>query len=305
MFDLPSTTLTGDSTDFSDFGERTIRVQLEAGENTVTFTSNGASGPNVDYLEVRAPDPDVYVVQGEDMAVSPSSDVDLGTTNRVVTVDNIAEFTEGNETFRVGAEGASYLDWAFNNADAYGEFTLDVATAGTYNITVTYASSGAPRPLDLSLVDGEALSSLGNFTFAATSEPVYYPDDVNDDVPTANQPAGPTAGNPTRQSEWEGWSTETLEITLAAGSNTLRLGGAANGPNIDKIEVALLEADPVDPTGPVIDAIVVQAEDAELAVDNDPGTLVRDADNPEDGLLSGAAPRLLRHWLCRLWQPAR
>ncbi|MGM0858281.1 MAG: carbohydrate-binding protein [Pseudomonadota bacterium] len=283
MFDLPSTTLTGDSTDFSDFGERTIRVQLEAGENTVTFTSNGASGPNVDYLEVRAPASDVYVIQGEDMVVSPFSDVDLGTTNRVVTVDNIAEFTDGNETFRVGAEGASYLDWAFNNADAYGEFTLDVATAGTYNITVTYASSGAPRPLDLSLVDGEALSSLGNFTFAATSEPVYYPDDVNDDVPTANQPAGPTAGNPTRQSEWEGWSTETLEITLAAGSNTLRLGGAANGPNIDKIEVALLEADPVDPTGPVIDAIVVQAEDAELAVDNDPGTLVRDADNPEDG----------------------
>ncbi|MGP9576061.1 carbohydrate-binding protein [Halomonas sp. AOP42-D2-25] len=277
MFDLPSTTLTGDSTDFSEFGERTIRVQLEAGENTVTFTSNGASGPNVDYLEVRAPDPDVYVVQGEDMTVSPSSDVELGTTNRVVTVDNIAEFTGGLETFRVGAEGASYLDWAFDNAGAYGEFTLDVATAGTYNVTVTYASSGTSRPLDLSLVDGEALSSLGAFTFAATSEPVYYPDDVSD-VPTANLPGG--APDP---SEWEGWSTETIEISLTAGSNTLRLGGAANGPNIDKIEVALLNADPVDPSQPVIDAIVVQAEDAQLGTDNDAGTLVRDAENPENG----------------------
>ncbi|MCA1773956.1 MAG: hypothetical protein LC677_15650, partial [Halomonas sp.] len=256
MFDLPSTTLTGDPTDFSDFGERTIRVQLEEGENTVSFTSNGASGPNVDYLEVRAPDPDVYVVQGEDMTVSPSSDVDQGTTNRVVTVGNIADLTDGTEIFRVGAEGASYLDWAFGNADAYGEFTLEVATAGTYNVTVTYASD-SKRSLNLSLVDGEALTPLGEFAFEATSAPVYYPDDVSDG-PTDNLPGVAPA-----PSQWEGWSTETMEISLAAGSNTLRLGGAANGPNIDKVEVALLEADPVDPADPVIEPIVVQAEAAE------------------------------------------
>ncbi|UZH10620.1 MULTISPECIES: carbohydrate-binding protein [unclassified Halomonas] len=281
MFDLPSTTLTSTSTDFSDYGERTIRVQLEAGENTVTFTSNGASGPNVDYLEVRAPDPDVYVIQAEELVLSPVADNENGATNRVVTVDNIADFTNGLETFRVGAEGASYLDWAFNNANAYGEFTLDVATAGTYSVTVTYATSSA-RPLGLSLVDEGVLTPLGTFNFAPTAEPNYYPDDVSD-VPTANQPAGPSTNNPTRQTEWEGWSTETIEISLAAGSNTLRLGGAANGPNIDKFEVALLAADPVDPTTPVIDAIVVQAEDAELGAGNDAGTLVRDAENPESG----------------------
>ncbi|WP_386081905.1 carbohydrate-binding protein [Vreelandella sp. F11] len=281
MFDLPSTTLTSTSTDFSDYGERTIRVQLEAGENTVTFTSNGASGPNVDYLEVRAPDPDVYVVQAEDLVLSPVADNENGATNRVVTVDNIADFTNGLETFRVGAEGASYLDWAFNNANAYGEFTLDVATSGTYSVTVTYATSSA-RPLGLSLVDEGVLTPQGTFNFTPTAEPNYYPDDVSD-VPTANQPAGPTGGNPTRQTEWEGWSTETIEISLAAGSNTLRLGGAANGPNIDKFEVALVAADPVAPTTPVIDAIVVQAEDAELGAGNDAGTLVRDAENPESG----------------------
>lgn len=276
MFDLPSTTLTSDPTDFSDFGERKVRVQLEAGENTVSFTSNGASGPNVDYLEVRAPNPDVYVIQGEDMLVAPSSDVKSGATNRVVTVDNIADFTQGNETFRVGAEGASYLDWAFDNADAYGEFTLDVATAGTYSVTVTYATSSA-RPLNLSRVDDGALSELGSFDFSPTDAPVYYPADTSD-VPSANLPSG--APDPT---QWEGWSTETIEVSLAAGRNTLRLGGADNGPNIDKVEVALLAADPVDPTGPVIDAIVLQAEDAERGVDNDAGTLVRDAQNPEDG----------------------
>ncbi|MGP8290778.1 carbohydrate-binding protein [Vreelandella zhanjiangensis] len=260
MFDLPSTTLNATSTDFSEFGERTIRVQLEAGENTVTFTSNGASGPNVDYLEVRAPNPDVYVIQGEDLVLSPTVDNDNSATNRVVTVGNIADFTSGSETFRVGAEGASYLDWALNNANAYGEFTLDVATAGTYSVTVTYASSSG-RPLDLSLVDAGSTTPLGTFNFAATAEPGYYPDDVSD-VPTANQPAAPTSGNPTRQTEWEGWSTETLEITLDAGSNTLRLGGGANGPNIDKIEVALLEAAPPAST------ILISIADADPVVES-------------------------------------
>lgn len=93
MFDLPSTTLTADASDFSEFGERTMRVQLQAGENTVSFTSNGASGPNVDYLEVRAPDPDLYVIQGEDLNVSPDTDNNDSGTNRVVTVDTIGDFT--------------------------------------------------------------------------------------------------------------------------------------------------------------------------------------------------------------------
>ena len=44
-FDLPSTTDTADAGDFTTFAERTIRVSLEEGQNTVSFTSNGASGP--------------------------------------------------------------------------------------------------------------------------------------------------------------------------------------------------------------------------------------------------------------------
>ncbi|WNL37791.1 carbohydrate-binding protein [Halomonas sp. PAMB 3232] len=286
MFDLPSTTLTSEPTDFSDFGERTVRVQLKAGENSVSFTSNGASGPNLDFLEVRAPNPNVYVVQAEDMVVSPSADVKNSATNRATTVDNIASFTTGNETFRVGAEGAGYLDWALGNADAYGEFTLDVATAGTYNVTITYATSSS-RPLNLGLVEGGAVSPLGTFAFAPTNAPAYYPDDVSD-VPQANRPANLAA------SQWEGWSTETLEITLAAGSNTLRLGGAANGPNIDKVEVALIAptvVDPETPANPVIEPVVIQAEDATLGATNGAATLVRDTNNPESGTtFSGLRP---------------
>ncbi|ERL53218.1 carbohydrate-binding protein [Halomonas huangheensis] len=277
MFDLRSTTLNADPADFSEFGEQVIRVSLQAGVNTVTFTSNGASGPNIDYLEVRAPDPNVHVIQAEDMTLSPLQDVEDSGTNRVVTPDSIADFTDGTETFRVGAEGQGYLDWALNNADAWSEFSIDVAVAGTYTVTSTYASSSA-RPLPLSLVDGDGqLTPLGSFNFAATAPALYYPNDVDGEVPAGNLP---TDGQP---SAWEGWGTESIQVHLEAGTNTLRLGGATNGPNIDKVEVALLAADPVDPTAPVIDPVVIQAEDAQPGVDNDLDTMVRDASNPEAG----------------------
>lgn len=282
MFDLRSTTLTADASDFSEFGEQMTRVQLRAGENAVSFTSNGASGPNIDYLDVRAPNPDVHVLQAEDMVLSPAPNDDDGATNRVVTLDNIAGFTDGKETFRVGAEGASYVDWAFGNADAWSEFTIDVAATGTYTVTSTYASSSA-RPLTLSIVEGDGqLTTLGSFNFATTEAPLYYPDDVAGEVPEANLPTNGKA------STWEGWSTESIEVHLSAGSHTLRLGGGTNGPNIDRIEVALLAADPV---APLIDPVVIQAEDALPGVDNGSGTGVRDASHLEAGdLFQGLRP---------------
>ncbi|MGK0545712.1 carbohydrate-binding protein [Halomonas cupida] len=272
MFDLTST---GD--DFTNFElTQPVRLTLEQGTNTITLTSNGASGPNIDYLEITAPDPDRYVIQGEDMQLSPAEDAQDSGTNRVATLDTIAGFTNGNETFRVGAEGEAYLDWASGNANATAEVTLDIATAGTYAISITYATSGA-RPLDLMLVDGGSTTTLATFDFAPTLEPVYYPDDTEADIAVANRPST-SGGN--LQSEWEGWTVETVEVELAAGSNTLRLGGYTNGPNIDKMELVLVSA---AVTGPDIAPQVVQAEDAELGAGNDAGTLVRDPANPEDG----------------------
>ncbi|SHE86800.1 delta endotoxin [Modicisalibacter ilicicola DSM 19980] len=368
-FDLPSTTDTADAGDFTTFGERTIRVTLEEGQNTISFTSNGASGPNVDYLEVRKPALGSLVIQGEELTLSPAPDISSGgsDTNRPITMDNIAIV---DDTFRVGAEGASYLDWAFGNASAYGEFIFEAPVAGTYSITVTYAGS-SDRPLDLFLVEEGTPTDIGTFAFTATTAPESLPDDI-DDIPG-------TVDLPTEPSPWEGWTTETLEISLGAGENLLRLGGRANGPNIDKIEMALVSADPVAPTTisldndsvlenevgaaigqlsvedlddsthtftvddarfevdangilrlksgesldfeaeqsvtlnvtatdadeasvtetfviavgdvqegvvvppPAFEPIVIQAEDGLLGAGNDPGTLVRDADNPEAG----------------------
>nr|WP_297460315.1 carbohydrate-binding protein [uncultured Halomonas sp.] len=254
VFDLTSTTDTADAGDFTVFDERTIHVDLVAGENTISFTSNGASGPNIDYLEARKPAAGNVVIQGEDLVVSPAEDLASATTNRVVTVDNINTI---DDTFRVGAEGASYMDWAKGNAEAYGEFTFQAPVAGTYSITVTYAGSTA-RPLDLSLVAGGVATSIGGFAFAATTPPAALPDDLADlpdDVTVADVP-----------SEWEGWTTETTEVSLAAGENLLRLGGGTDGPNIDKIELALVAADAVPP-------IAIELDNASV-LENDDGAAI-------------------------------
>ncbi|TDX32379.1 putative Ig domain-containing protein [Modicisalibacter xianhensis] len=243
MFDLTSTTYTADNTDFSEFGESTILVNLQAGSNTITFTSNGISGPNVDYLEVRQPTQGHVVIQGEDMLLSsaPNYTPEGTDTNRPITTENIALI---DDTFRVGAEGASYLDWAYGNADAYAEFTYQAPVAGTYSMTVTYAGS-TDRPLDLVSVQGSEATAIGTFGFAATPAPVYLPDDVGD-LPTNVQISD-------EPSSWEGWSTETLSFHLEAGDNLLRLGGRTNGPNIDKVEMMLVDADPVAPSDITLD----------------------------------------------------
>ncbi|WP_430468649.1 carbohydrate-binding protein [Vreelandella titanicae] len=246
MFDLRSTSPEGNNnaSDFTTFAERTIIVQLQEGQNSVSFTSNGLSGPNVDYLEIRKPALGSQVIQGEELFLSPEPDLtpDGIDTNRPVTTANIVSL---NDTFRVGAEEASYLDWAFGNVDAYGEFVYQAPVAGTYSMTVTYASSSG-RPLDLSLVEGSGLTSIGTFAFAETTPALYMPDDLDD------LPSGVTTSTPAA-TQWEGWTTETLEFTLAAGENLLRLGGRANGPNIDKIEMALVAAEPSAPTALLLD----------------------------------------------------
>jgi len=251
MFDLRSTSPEGNNntSDFTTFAERTLIVPLQEGQNSISFTSNGVSGPNVDYLEIRKPAPGSQVIQGEDLVLSPTPDLttDGGDTNRPITSDNIVAL---DDTFRVGAEGASYLDWAFGNAQAYGEFVYQAPTAGTYSMTVTYAGS-TDRPLDLSLVEGSDVTSMGTFAFSASSSALYMPDDL-DDLPSDVEVATNNAGEP-EASAWEGWITETLEFTLAAGENLLRLGGRANGPNIDKIEMALVAAEPSAPSALLLD----------------------------------------------------
>ncbi|MBX9932168.1 MAG: hypothetical protein K2Y56_11615 [Methylobacterium sp.] len=110
MFDLQSTG------DFAKYAEQGTRVLLTSGENTIRLTSNGYSGPNIDYLEVRTADPTVFVFQGEDLVTKLTKQGNTGQAliNRAISPAS----TPANEQFRTGAEGESYLDWAATSATA-------------------------------------------------------------------------------------------------------------------------------------------------------------------------------------------
>ena len=251
VFDFPST---GDNTAYD---EVTTRVHLTKGDNFIRLTANGYSGPNVDYLEVRAADPNMWVFQGEDLASGG---------NAAVTSNSLIEGGAMRDTFRIGAEGASYLDWAGKQETA--QFTFDAPAAGTYSITVTYANGGASaRQLDL-VRDG---STLGTLQFAPTKDGALtkLPTDLGDLDPVVVS-GGTNADKgveDTRLSDgWENWtSSETLTFTVdQAGPVTLSLasGTRTTGPNIDKIVVSLVDA---DEPAPINEAPVIETDSLTVA----------------------------------------
>ncbi|WP_185982723.1 carbohydrate-binding protein [Aureimonas mangrovi] len=273
IFDMRST---GANTTYS---EASTRVFLTAGDNTIRLTANGFSGPNIDYLDVRKADPNVFVFQAEDLVPAATATTPL-TANRPVTPDFMANknATTGgtNEQFRVGAEGEAFLDWG--GADAFVDFTFTAPAAGTYTVSITYANGDGAnnaRPLELvNLADG---SQVGQFAFIATNNLAQprMPSDVSDIDPTpgvAN--SSDDANTPAVATGWEAWTTETITLTLAAGTTTLRLtslGTQVTGPNIDKIVVALVEDEepPVVENGaPTALAATAQTnEDNSVAID--------------------------------------
>ncbi|WP_118136145.1 carbohydrate-binding protein [Oceanicella sp. SM1341] len=267
VFDLRST---GDN---ATYGEAGTRVSLQPGENTIRLTSNGFSGPNIDYLELRPADPAVFSVQAEALSLTGS--------NVAVSAETLAD---GSDTFRPGAEGGSYLDWGTTAGTA--GFGFDAPAAGVYEVRVTYAQGGtANRPLQLL---GEGGAPLAGFTFAPTNGTDQVlrglPDDL-DDLPegvVVSNTAGLAAG-------WEGWSTESQTITLgAAGATNLVLSGSG-GPNIDKIEVILVAAAPTA-VGLQNDSVLENAAGVDVGrilVSGDDGPFTFAVDDPRFEVVDG------------------
>ena len=224
------------------------------GTNTVRLTSNGFSGANIDYLEVRVPDPNVVVIQAEDLVSPMVNDPNLSRAvdPALMAARNIAGT---NDTFRVGAEGESYLDWGA--AGATVDFSFDAPAAGTYQIAFTYANgattpNAGARPLELVNLDNNEVTVVAFASTAnAVNKPPRMPTDITDIDAT---PGGTGAAQEDTNvpaltalpTGWETWSRETITIHLDEGQNTLRLrtpAGAITGPNIDKIVVALVDPD--------------------------------------------------------------
>lgn len=256
IFDMKSTDAN------TDYSEATTRVKLIQGENTIRLTANGFSGPNIDYLDIREADPNVIVIQAEDLA--PNTTITTPTSaNRAITPEFLTARNQAlnpNENFRVGAEGESYLDWGI--ASTFAEFAVNAPTAGTYTITIVYTNGdggSAARPLILS---GLPNGATAQFAIVATNAGArtVLPSDVSDIDPTPGG-SGEDANVPATASGWENWTSETITVTLPAGVSTLRLTSTtANGPNIDKIVIALDEPTvPVEPvnTAPTADDVTI------------------------------------------------
>ncbi|MBE9638466.1 carbohydrate-binding protein [Salipiger mangrovisoli] len=171
----------------------------------------------------------------------------------VVDVDGNANYTqirdpenpESNQNLpnglRPGFSGDGYLDFGDTPGDTI-TFTVNVASAGDYDLNVRYASNGA-RPLDLSVNSGDVVS----LPFGTTD-----PDGT-----------GPEEG-------FDHWLFETVTVTLAAGENAISLAipaGANSGPNIDRIEIT--EAG----TGPIPEPDTTADEGGDLAASPEAATI--------------------------------
>lgn len=252
------------------YAEATTRVNLTAGTNTVRLTANGFSGPNLDYMEVRAANPNKIVVQAEDL-MTPASQTAATTGNRPITL-NYLEGKPTAEQFRVGAEGDGYLDWGSTSQSL--TFALIAETAGEYTVSMTYANGGTtPRPLTLTYGNGISQTFPGAVTTAPVSYPEFY-----DDIDTRVRPTdGPDAGTVPDPTGFEGWTTQTLalKVTMTAGLNVFTLSGT-NGPNIDKLEFVLVEPASTNAAPTAVAGIATTTEDSALIIDV--ATLVGDAD---------------------------
>jgi alpha-L-fucosidase len=115
--------------------------------------------------------------------------------------------TIGNGTVdsdHAGFSGTGFVNFA-NAAGSYVEWTVPDATAGPATLSFRYANgTTTPRPMSLS-VNGRSPSTV-NFPGTGT---------------------------------WEAWTNATATVTLAAGSNTIRVTStsADGGPNLDWIGV--------------------------------------------------------------------
>ena len=204
---------------------------LAPGAQTATLTVTDAAGNEASTtraFSIAAPDAgafDPVTIQAEDETQATVIDTGTGNTDRSFTRVVDAENPDAFGNFRPGAVGDEYVDFGSDAGDAIA-FSLTVPTAGTYTATIRYANGGAEaRPLAVSVNDGAA----SNVSFA----------------PTGSGDAG-----------WENWTDVTVDLTLAAGANTVTLtiptaanGGVANGPNIDQITFASKEEDGGDTGG--------------------------------------------------------
>jgi hypothetical protein len=105
-------------------------------------------------------------------------------------------------TLHAGYTGSGFADYA-GNGTGFVEWTVNVSTAGTYNLNIRYANGGTgDRPMSIQVNGTTVLPSL---SFPVTG--------------------------------WTTWTVRTQSVSLPAGSVRIRATELPNGPNVDNLVV--------------------------------------------------------------------
>jgi glucose/arabinose dehydrogenase/N-acetylneuraminic acid mutarotase len=131
-----------------------------------------------------------------------------------------------------GSTGTGYVDYQNLSGD-YIEWTVEVPTAGNYDLSWRYANGKTNRPLELAVNGVTQVSSLG---FAGTGS-------------------------------WQNWQFVTRSLALQAGTNTIRLTATgSSGANFDYLRV--VESSTTTPIGVAIaNATATEGTDGFLVFD--------------------------------------
>ncbi|NBC97379.1 MAG: carbohydrate-binding protein, partial [Deinococcus-Thermus bacterium] len=167
----------------------TAPIELAAGTHTVRLQSDGGDGPNVDYLDVAA---------------TTTPPVTGGLEAEDATLGGTVTTAADNPGYR----GTGYADFGTDAAD-FVEWTVDITTAGLYDLAFGYAN-GAPTG-DRSLLLEVDDTFVERLAFATTGT-------------------------------WTDWTEQagSAAIDLDAGTHTIRLASdGGDGPNLDYLALDL------------------------------------------------------------------
>ncbi len=155
---------------------------IAAGSTTITVTTQDGAKTDTAVITVTAAPKGVQILQAEDATLSGAIE----------------------ETNQTGYIGTGFVDFVNATGD-YIQWTVNVSTAGTYELSFRYSLLNGSRPLELK-VNGNTI--VASFNFPVTGA-------------------------------WNAWEYVSISQTLNAGNNTIRLTtNGSNGGNIDELRVS-------------------------------------------------------------------
>ncbi len=179
-------TYSSNNTSVATVNSSGLVTAVAAGAATITVTTQDGGKTDTSVMTVTAASNGIQTLQAENATLSGA-------------------IIETNQT---GYHGTGFADFVNASAD-YIQWTVNVGSAGSYDLTFRYSLLSGSRPLELK-VNGTV--KVASFDFPVTGS-------------------------------WSTWQTITTKQTLVSGNNTIKLTTiGSNGGNIDELFVTPMSA---------------------------------------------------------------